>query len=70
MVGLRLREGINLTTFAAAYDVVFETTYAEPIAELSQAGYLELTDHHLRLTDRGRLVADAVLGRLVAAEAV
>ena len=68
MVGLRLREGINLATFAAAYGVACETTYAEPIAELSQAGYLQLTDGRLCLTDRGRLVADAVLGRLVAAE--
>jgi oxygen-independent coproporphyrinogen-3 oxidase len=68
MVGLRLREGINLADFAAVYGVVLERTYAEPIAELLQAGYLHLAQGSLSLTARGRLVADDVLGRLVAAE--
>jgi oxygen-independent coproporphyrinogen-3 oxidase len=70
MVGLRLREGIDLATFATAYGVALESTYAQPIAELAQAGYVQVTEGHLRLTARGRLVADAVLGRLVAAEDV
>jgi oxygen-independent coproporphyrinogen-3 oxidase len=68
MVGLRLREGIDLEAFARHYGVPLETAYAEPIAELTRAGYLQVTDGHLRLSERGRLVADAVLGRLVAAE--
>jgi oxygen-independent coproporphyrinogen III oxidase len=68
MVGLRLREGIDLETFSHQYGVSLETTYAEPIAELTRAGYLQVTASHLRLSDRGRLVADAVLSRLIAAE--
>jgi oxygen-independent coproporphyrinogen III oxidase len=68
MVGLRLREGIDLEAFARDYGVPLETAYAAPIAALMQAGYLELTNGHLRLSDRGRLVADAVLSRLVAGE--
>jgi oxygen-independent coproporphyrinogen III oxidase len=68
MVGLRLREGIDLEAFAHNYGVPLETVYAAPIAELRRAGYLQLTDGHLRLSDRGRLVADAVLALLVAAE--
>jgi oxygen-independent coproporphyrinogen-3 oxidase len=68
MVGLRLREGIDLEAFAHTYGVRLETAYAEPIAELTQAGYLQVANGHLRLSDRGRLVADAVLNRLVAAE--
>jgi oxygen-independent coproporphyrinogen-3 oxidase len=68
MVGLRLREGIDLEAFARDYGVPLETAYAEPIAALTQAGYLQLTNGHLRLSDRGRLLADAVLSRLVAAE--
>jgi oxygen-independent coproporphyrinogen-3 oxidase len=68
MVGLRLQEGIDLDAFARDYGVRLATVYAEPIAELTQAGYLQVIDGHLRLSKRGRLVADAVLGRLAAAE--
>jgi oxygen-independent coproporphyrinogen-3 oxidase len=68
LLGLRLRDGINLAAFATANGVELETAYAAPIAELSQAGYVQLADGHLRLTDPGRLVADAVLARFVAAE--
>jgi oxygen-independent coproporphyrinogen III oxidase len=68
MVGLRLREGINLAAFAHTYGVHLATTYAEPIAELTASGHLLHTGDQLCLTDRGRLVADAVLALLVAAD--
>jgi oxygen-independent coproporphyrinogen III oxidase len=68
MVGLRLQEGIDLAAFLQDYGVPLETIYAAPIAELTRAGYLQVTAGHLRLSDAGRLVADAVLSRLVAAE--
>jgi len=70
MLGLRLREGIDLATFAATYGVALETAYAKPIAELAQGGYVQLMGGRLCLSARGRLVADAVLGQLVAAEDV
>ena len=68
MVGLRLREGIDLEAFAHAYGVHLASAYAEPIAELIDSGHMLYIDGHLRLTDRGRLVTDAVLARLVAAD--
>jgi oxygen-independent coproporphyrinogen III oxidase len=68
MVGLRLREGIDLGAFAHAYGVHLATAYAEPIDELLESGHLQLSDGRLRLTDCGRLVTDAVLARLVAAD--
>jgi oxygen-independent coproporphyrinogen-3 oxidase len=68
MVGLRLREGIDLVAFLQRYGISLETAYAAPIAELVQGGYLQVTAGHLRLSDSGRLVADAVLSQLVAAE--
>jgi oxygen-independent coproporphyrinogen-3 oxidase len=68
MVGLRLREGIDLDAFAHLYGVHLATAYAEPIAELIASGHLRHTDGRLCLTDRGRLVADAVLSRLVTAD--
>jgi oxygen-independent coproporphyrinogen III oxidase len=67
LVGLRLREGIDLEAFARAYGVELASAYPEPIAELIDSGHLLHIDGHLRLTDRGRLVIDAVLARLVAA---
>ena len=70
MVGLRLQEGIDLAAFLHDYGVSLETAYAAPIAELTRAGYLQVTTTgHLRLSNSGRLVTDAVLSRLVAAEA-
>jgi oxygen-independent coproporphyrinogen III oxidase len=68
MVGLRLREGIDLAAFARDYGVNLETAYAEPIRELLQGHYVQVAHGRLWLTDRGRLLADAVLGRLLAAE--
>jgi oxygen-independent coproporphyrinogen-3 oxidase len=68
LVGLRLREGIDLETFAQTYGVDLISTYAEPIAELIDSGHMLYGDGHLCLTDRGRLVTDAVLARLVAAD--
>jgi oxygen-independent coproporphyrinogen III oxidase len=68
MVGLRLQEGIDLAAFARHYRVSLIALYGEPIAELTQAGYVQVAHGRLRLTDHGRLVADAVLGRLLAAE--
>jgi putative oxygen-independent coproporphyrinogen III oxidase len=68
MVGLRLREGIDLEAFARAYGVHLTSAYPEPIAELIYSGHMLYVDGHLRLTDRGRLVTDAVLAQLVAAD--
>jgi oxygen-independent coproporphyrinogen-3 oxidase len=69
MVGLRLREGIDLEAFARAHGVQLASAYAGPIAELIASGHAQCSDGRLRLTDRGRLVLDAVLALLVAADA-
>jgi oxygen-independent coproporphyrinogen-3 oxidase len=68
MVGLRLHQGIDLEAFARAYGIHLAAAYAKPIDELLESGHLQLSDGRLRLTDRGRLVTDAVLARLVAAD--
>jgi oxygen-independent coproporphyrinogen-3 oxidase len=68
MVGLRLREGIDLEAFARDYGVHLEAAYAGPMSELLQGGYVQVAHGRLRLTDHGRLLADAVLARLLAAE--
>ena len=42
MVGLRLREGIDIEAFTRAYGVHLATAYAEPIEELLESGHLQL----------------------------
>ena len=63
MLRLRLNEGVPLTLLDALL------TSADPrrhvIARHEAAGLLERTDTHLRLTPRGRLLADSVLSDLV-----
>ena len=49
MVGLRLREGIDLEAFTRAYDVSLASAYAEPIAELIDSGHMLSIDGRLRL---------------------
>jgi oxygen-independent coproporphyrinogen-3 oxidase len=63
MLRLRLREGVPLTWLS---------THLPPpdprhgaIAELESIGMLHRTATHLRLTDRGLFVADAVIARLL-----
>ena len=68
MLGLPLEEGIDLGEFVRRYRVDLETVYAEPLAELQQGGFVEIERGWLRLTHAGRLVADAVLSRLLAAD--
>jgi oxygen-independent coproporphyrinogen-3 oxidase len=68
MLGLRLEEGIDLGEFMTRYGVDIETVYAEPLIELGQGGYVQLGSGRLRLTHSGRLVADAVLSRLLTAD--
>ena len=68
MLGLRLQEGIELAAFRNRYGVEIETAYTRPLAELQQAGYVQLGDGRLRLTAAGRLVADAIIGWFVATE--
>ncbi len=58
--GLRRREGIDLASFAACYDVdplaEFETPLRDPFA----AGLLEIAGDRLRLTARGVLLSNEV----------
>lgn len=66
MMGLRLSEGIDRARFAAIVgsDVV-ETIGADRLAPLLEAGLLELDAIHLRATDPGRAVLNAVLQRVM-----
>ena len=60
MLGLRLTEGIHVSTFDARFGGDFLHDHAEPIERLCANGLLECTDGHVRLATRGYLLANQV----------
>ncbi len=65
MAGLRLAEGVDLATLRARYGTDFAAPGGGTIDELAEAGLLERGGDRLRLTRRGRLVSNEVIGRLL-----
>jgi oxygen-independent coproporphyrinogen-3 oxidase len=59
-MALRLREGINLPEFYAGYGLDIVQQYETELERLADAGLVEIADHHLRLTARGRLLSNEV----------
>ena len=60
MLRLRLTEGLDLADFAARTGVDAVKRFAPQIDQLGRAGLLELTDSHLRLTEKALPLTDAV----------
>ncbi|MFN8499905.1 MAG: radical SAM family heme chaperone HemW [Anaerolineae bacterium] len=65
MLGLRMRQGVDLGAFAARFGCRLEDVYAGPIAEMRDWGLLVIEDDHLRLTPAALLVANEVFVRFV-----
>jgi oxygen-independent coproporphyrinogen III oxidase len=59
-MALRLREGIDLRAFQAAYGLDILQQYGAELEPIAEAGLVELADNHLRLTARGRLLSNEV----------
>jgi oxygen-independent coproporphyrinogen III oxidase len=66
MLALRTSEGVDASTFRERYGVDVFTHYAPVIAEYSAAGLLQADERGLRLTARGRFVANDVCGAFLA----
>jgi oxygen-independent coproporphyrinogen-3 oxidase len=65
-LALRTRWGLRAEAFAREFGVTPQALYGSAVAELAAAGMLQqATSGDLRLTRRGRLLADSVLGRLL-----
>jgi oxygen-independent coproporphyrinogen-3 oxidase len=62
MLALRTSEGVDAATFRERYGVDVFTRYDRVIAEFADAGLLVAGDGNLRLTVRGRFVANDVCG--------
>lgn len=65
ILALRLQDGLDVTDFERRYTTTLEAAYGPQIAELSSLGLLERANGRLRLTDRGRYLANEVFVRLL-----
>ncbi|HET9476407.1 MAG TPA: radical SAM family heme chaperone HemW [Dehalococcoidia bacterium] len=65
ILGLRLNEGLDMPAFEARFGKSLDATYGPAITELSALGLLERENGRLRLTPRGRLLANEVFVRLL-----
>ncbi len=61
ILGLRMTEGVDLIRFEEQFHEQVQERFAEQIREFTDAGLLELTPTHLRLTDRGLDVSNLVM---------
>jgi oxygen-independent coproporphyrinogen-3 oxidase len=66
MMGLRLREGVLLDDFLKETQTpLSKFVHAERLQKLIDAGFMELTERHIRATAAGRQRLNALLSRLV-----
>ncbi len=65
MLALRTREGVDIATFGKRYAVDFHAFYEPVLRELRASGTLDVTPSYVRLTGRGRFVANDVCGAFV-----
>jgi len=61
MLGLRLRSGIDLPAFEAEFGVNLCKKYSREVDKLVEAGYLECSDEHLRISQRGVMVSNSII---------
>lgn len=65
MLALRTREGVDVAAFAKRYGVDFLDFYRPVLREMLASETLDVTPSHVRLTARGRFVANDVCGAFV-----
>lgn len=65
LLRLRTEEGLNLTTLANRYDVSLDAQKTATLRRLRDEGLIQEDPTRVRLTDRGRLLADAITKRLL-----
>jgi len=65
IMGLRLNEGVSLSEFRRRFGDGADDAYAATFEEFVSLGLLERTNVRVRLTARGRLLANEVFTRLL-----
>ncbi|MDA1191646.1 MAG: radical SAM family heme chaperone HemW [Candidatus Poribacteria bacterium] len=68
MLALRMREGVDLTRYAARFGVNFAEDFRDEIDALIEWGLLERTATHIRLTRRGVLLSNEVFMKFIPAD--
>ncbi len=68
MLALRTSRGVELASFAKRYGVDVPLRYAPVVREFHEAGLLEVDERSIRLTQRGRFLANDVCGAFVTFE--
>jgi oxygen-independent coproporphyrinogen III oxidase len=66
MLALRTAEGVDLARFRERYGIDVAERYRKVVGELVAAGMLDASAARLRLTERGRFVANDVCGAFLA----
>ena len=67
IMALRLAEGLSLTAFRERFAVSFDIVYGDAVADLAGLGLVERHGDRVRVTARGRLLANEVFARLMPA---
>jgi len=65
ILGLRLNEGLSVSGFSERFDREIEDVFGQALSEASQLELVERENGRLRLTARGRLLANEVFVRLL-----
>ncbi|MDH5763442.1 MAG: radical SAM family heme chaperone HemW [Nitrospinota bacterium] len=61
MLGLRISQGLNLTTFERQFGVSFQEAFGETVDRMMQMELLKIADGQISLTRQGLFVADSVI---------
>jgi len=65
MMGLRLKEGIDLDEFNNRFRFKLTALYGAKISKLQKIGMLNLTEHNLALSEKALFVSNSVIGDLI-----
>lgn len=65
ILGLRLNAGLDLAAFRRRFGISLEDMHGETLVEMTEAGLLERSNGTIRLTMRGRSLANEVFVRLL-----
>jgi oxygen-independent coproporphyrinogen-3 oxidase len=61
MLGLRLRQGLNLATFEKQFGITFQEAFGETVERLDKMDLLEISNGQISLTWKGLFLADSVI---------
>jgi oxygen-independent coproporphyrinogen-3 oxidase len=65
MMGMRLNEGITHARFEARFGEKLETVFPDEVTRLLKLGLIEVNDHAVLLSERGRLLGNEVFAEFI-----